>query len=264
MPATPDAPPADPPSDQRRQRRRLADPAGHRAPGRRRRRRPAGHGPAPPLTRRQLPDGARASAASGWAWSAIAGVVVVALVIVAGGRVRRAQGGDVQVTTRRRGPRDGAAADPGCRTGRRSASCCSRTDPATGNGVEVLVPSSLITDVCGVGQVDFGRPWRLPNGAAVSRQAVSAALGGVTVDGSWVLSEATVRQADQRCRRGDGRRRHERDQPRRRTGPPRSYIRRATQHLTGAQAVEYATYQPSADEDAAGAAEPAEARRRRA
>jgi hypothetical protein len=62
--------------------------------------------------------------------------------------------------------------------------------PDPDHGVELLVPSQLITDVCGVGQVDFGQTLASPNGEAVSRQAVSAALGGVTVDGSWVLSTA--------------------------------------------------------------------------
>jgi hypothetical protein len=63
--------------------------------------------------------------------------------------------------------------------------------PKVGNGVELLVPSQLITDVCGVGQVSFGQTLASANGEAVSRQAVSAALGGVTVDGSWVLSTST-------------------------------------------------------------------------
>ncbi len=56
-------------------------------------------------------------------------------------------------------------------------------------GAEVLVPSRLIGEVCGFGTQPFGDILRLPNGASVSRGALSG-LMGVTVDGSWVLDQA--------------------------------------------------------------------------
>jgi hypothetical protein len=122
-------------------------------------------------------------------------------------------------------------------------------DPSTGNGVELVVPSQLITDVCGVGQVDFGATLAAQNGPVVSRQAVAAALGGITIDGSWVLSTAdfaklvdavggvTVDVDTNVISHGTN-------------GSATIAIPSGTQHLDGAKAVEYATYRASVDEDA--------------
>jgi hypothetical protein len=120
-----------------------------------------------------------------------------------------------------------------------------------GSGVELLVPSQLITDVCGVGQVTFGQTLASANGEQVSRQAVSAALGGVTVDGSWVLSTTlfaklvdavggVVVDVDTNVVSH---------------GPNGAAVldipQGLNQRLTGAKAVEYATYRATADEGAA-------------
>jgi hypothetical protein len=122
-------------------------------------------------------------------------------------------------------------------------------DPSTGNGVELVVPSQLITDVCGVGQVDFGQTLAAQNGSVVSRQAVSAALGGITIDGSWVLSTTdfaklvdavggvTVDVDTNVISHGTN-------------GSATIDIPSGSQHLDGAKATEYATYRASADEDA--------------
>ncbi|HVV76323.1 MAG TPA: LCP family protein [Mycobacteriales bacterium] len=124
-------------------------------------------------------------------------------------------------------------------------------DPSAKQGLEVLIPDRLITDVCGYGSQNFGSVLALPNGVAASRSALSTVLGGVTVDGSWVISEPvlatlinTVGGIDididtnviQHTAGGGGRILIA-------AGPG--------QHLNGQQALEYATYQP-AREGAAG------------
>jgi anionic cell wall polymer biosynthesis LytR-Cps2A-Psr (LCP) family protein len=55
-------------------------------------------------------------------------------------------------------------------------------------GVELLVPSRLITDVCGFGSQQFGQIIGLPNGDQLARRTLSQVLGGVTVDGTWTFS----------------------------------------------------------------------------
>jgi hypothetical protein len=61
-------------------------------------------------------------------------------------------------------------------------------------GLELLVPSRVLTDVCGYGQQAFGDVLALPNGTTVSRQALSSLLGGVRIGGSWVLTTAQLAQ----------------------------------------------------------------------
>lgn len=61
-------------------------------------------------------------------------------------------------------------------------------DSRTGKGVELLLPSRVLTDVCGFGNQQLGQILALPDGARLSRAAVSDLLGGVTVDGSWSVS----------------------------------------------------------------------------
>lgn len=65
-------------------------------------------------------------------------------------------------------------------------------DPATKTGVEVLVPSRVITDVCGYGPQNFGDVLALPNGVSSSQQALSSMLNDVTIDGSWVVTPAQL------------------------------------------------------------------------
>lgn len=60
--------------------------------------------------------------------------------------------------------------------------------------VEVLVPSRVITDVCGFGTLQFGAILKLPGGARVAQRAASDLLGGVTVDGTWVLTTTQLAQ----------------------------------------------------------------------
>jgi hypothetical protein len=120
-------------------------------------------------------------------------------------------------------------------------------DPSAHSGVEVLVPAQVISNVCGYGPQAFGNVLGFPNGETQSRTALSSMLNGVTIDGSWVLSAAqlaklvdsvggiTVANVDTNV-----------VQDRKilvPAGPNR--------HLSGAQAVEYATYNASSSTGAA-------------
>jgi hypothetical protein len=65
-------------------------------------------------------------------------------------------------------------------------------DDATHRGLELLMPARLLTEVCGFGNQQLGQVLSLPNGQALSRSTVSTLLGGVTVDGSWMLTAAQL------------------------------------------------------------------------
>ena len=115
-------------------------------------------------------------------------------------------------------------------------------DPRTHQGVELLLPARVLTEVCGFGNQQLGQILALPQGARLSRVAVSDLLGGVTVDGSWVLTTDQLARlvdaaggitvdvdTDVVARRNDGSR--------------VLLVRKgAGQHLDGARAVAFATY----------------------
>lgn len=123
-------------------------------------------------------------------------------------------------------------------------------DSSNGDGLEVLVPSRLITDVCGYSTQEFGAVLALPGGDAASRQALSAVLGNITVDGSWILQPGQLSKlidlvggvtvdvdvdVVQHTSGGGGK-----------VLVPAG----ANRKLTGVQAVEYATYSTFAHSDA--------------
>jgi hypothetical protein len=135
--------------------------------------------------------------------------------------------------------------------GTAAASVLLAHDTSNNEGVEVLVPARVITDVCGYNQLNFGQILQLPGGDSASRQALSGMLGNMTIDGSWVLQESQLTKlidhlggitADvdvdvvQATGGGGGR-----------VLVPAGNDRK----LTGAQAVQYATYSTSAHADAA-------------
>jgi hypothetical protein len=205
----------------------------------------------PPLTRRQLRIDRRKRRRKAGA-AGIAGVVVLALIIIAAiafgvhkavtnNNHHAAAQSQTTVLLQIQGPDRNAL-----------GSVLLAHDPAGGgSGDELLVPSQLITDVCGVGQVTFGQTLASANGPEVSRQAVSAALGGITIDGSWVLSTTlfaklvdavggVVVDVDTNVLSRGPNGASLLDIPQ---GPH--------QRLPGAKAVEYATYRASANEDAA-------------
>jgi LytR cell envelope-related transcriptional attenuator len=134
-----------------------------------------------------------------------------------------------------------------------TASALLAHDPATHQGVQVLIPARVITNVCGFGSQNFGDVLDLPNGSSASRVSLSSMLGDVTVDGSWVLNESqfvklidalgghiTVDSVDVNVVR-----------PQAGGGSVILVPQGANVKLTGTQAFEYATYVAHADEPAA-------------
>ena len=115
-------------------------------------------------------------------------------------------------------------------------------DSKTHNGVELLLPSRLLTDVCGFGEQQLGAVLALPEGQSLSRLAVSEVLGGVTVDGSWVLT--TTQLASLVDFVGGITVDVDTDVVVRRPSGDRVVLvqRGAAQHLAGAKAVAFATY----------------------
>jgi hypothetical protein len=123
--------------------------------------------------------------------------------------------------------------------------------PGANEGVEVLIPSRVITTtVCGYNSLDFGDVLALPNGATESRQALSTMLGEVTVDGSWTLTPSQLEKLID----GVGGIRADVDVNvvQRNPGGGATVLvpEGNDQKLSGKRAVEYATYTASAHEDA--------------
>ena len=114
-------------------------------------------------------------------------------------------------------------------------------DATTHQGVELLVPSRTLSEVCGFGSQQLGRVLALPDGQRLSTQAVSNMLGGVTIDGSWRLTTDELSRlvnivggvtvdVDANVIKKVGKRRV-------------LYLQKGDgQHLTGSQAVLYATF----------------------
>ena len=69
------------------------------------------------------------------------------------------------------------------------ASILAAHDVKAKQGVELLVPSRLITDVCGFGTQPFGQIIGLPTGARLASRTLSQVLGGVNIDGTWTFSK---------------------------------------------------------------------------
>jgi hypothetical protein len=130
------------------------------------------------------------------------------------------------------------------------ASALLAENPSDHNGVEVLLPSHVITEVCGYNTVNFGDVLALPDGETASREAVSGMLGHISVNGSWVLQPAqlskligllggiTIDVDVNVVRHSSG------------GGSQILVPAGSNRRLTGDQAVEYATYSTSRQEDA--------------
>jgi hypothetical protein len=124
-------------------------------------------------------------------------------------------------------------------------------DTGDNSGSEVLIPSRVITDVCGYNTLNFGDILTKPDGETASRQALSAMLSNITIDGSWIVSTTQLAKlidalggvtvdVDVDVVQHTG------------GGGGRVLVATGSQrHLTGTQAVEYATYTASSNEDAA-------------
>jgi anionic cell wall polymer biosynthesis LytR-Cps2A-Psr (LCP) family protein len=194
---------------------------------------------APRLTRRQARAERRRQRNRRFGVAGIAGIVVVVLIVAAAlafGGHKLVTGGkkasDTQTTVlfQIQGPNRVAI-----------GSALLAADPATKQGVEVLVPTSLITDVCGVGTAGFGSLLGLPGGATKSQQALTSLLNGVTVDGSWVVSTTQLASLVNLLHgvRVDVDTNVVKRNP---DGSGTVLVQAGTQKLNGTQAAEYATY----------------------
>jgi anionic cell wall polymer biosynthesis LytR-Cps2A-Psr (LCP) family protein len=72
------------------------------------------------------------------------------------------------------------------------ASMLAAHDVRAKQGLELLLPSRLITEVCGFGTQQFGQIVGLPRGDQLARRTLSQVLGGVMIDGSWTLSTSDL------------------------------------------------------------------------
>ena len=120
-------------------------------------------------------------------------------------------------------------------------------DDKTRHGVELLIPARVLTQVCGFGNQQLGQILALPNGANLSRSTVGNLLGGVTVDGSWVLSAAQLARLVDAV--GGITTDVDVDVIQQRAGSRVVAVGRGTaQRLNGAAAVAYATYLRSGED----------------
>jgi hypothetical protein len=125
--------------------------------------------------------------------------------------------------------------------GTAAASALLAHDSSEHQGVELLLPARTLSEVCGYGSQQLGQVIRLPDGQRLSAQAVGNMLGGATVDGTWKLTTDELSRlvdiaggvtvdVDTNVITKVGDRRV-------------LYLQKGGgQHLTGAQAVRYATY----------------------
>jgi len=123
------------------------------------------------------------------------------------------------------------------------ASLLAAHDVKQKQGVEVLVPGRLITDVCGFGTQQFGQILALPGGERLASRALSQLLGGVTIDGSSTLTTTTL----SRLVGAVGGVTVDVDTDVTRPGPGGTTVvvlqAGKQQHLNGAQAATFASYQ---------------------
>lgn len=176
----------------------------------------------------------------------IAGVVVAALVVAAavGFGVRQAtKGGHAKPLGQTTMLLSIVGAD-----GSATETALLAHDDRTHHGVELLIPGRVLTEVCGFGNQQLGQVLALPNGQELSRTTISNQLGGVTVDGSWVLTTAQVAKLVDAL--GGITADVDVDVIQQRAGGSRVLVvaHGAQQRLTGAKAAAYATYLRSGED----------------
>jgi polyisoprenyl-teichoic acid--peptidoglycan teichoic acid transferase len=128
------------------------------------------------------------------------------------------------------------------------ASMLAAHDARAKQGLELLLPSRLITEVCGFGTQQFGQIVGLPRGDQLARRTLSQVLGGVSIDGSWTL--ATTDLAKLVTAVGGITVDVDTDVLQQQGGSTLVVVPAGKgQHLDGTRAVQYASYQ-AASEDA--------------
>ena len=201
---------------------------------------------APPRTRRELRAERRRQKRRRLGAFGIAGVVVAALIVAAavGFGVKQATSSGHKKLTGQTTILFSIAGSDGTAT----ETALLAHDDRTHHGVELLIPSRVLTQVCGFGNQQLGQILALPNGQTLSRTTVSNLLGGVTVHGSWVLTTAQLAKlvdtlggvtvdvdTDVIQQRSDGSR-------------VLVISKGAGQHLNGSQTATYATYLRSGED----------------
>jgi anionic cell wall polymer biosynthesis LytR-Cps2A-Psr (LCP) family protein len=194
---------------------------------------------APTQTRRELRAERRRQKRRRLGAVGIAGVVVAALAVAAavGFGVKQATSGDHPNPLGQTTVLLSIAGSDGTA----SETALLAHDDRTKKGVELLIPGRVLTEVCGFGNQQLRQILALPNGQKASRTTVSSLLGGVTIDGSWVLTTAQLAalvdkvggvmvtvDSDVIQQRADGSR--------------VLVVAKGRQLLKGAQAASYATY----------------------
>jgi len=204
---------------------------------------------APTKSRRELRAERRRQRRRRFGAAGIAAIVVVVVVVlgVGGFFVHRATSGTSTPTD----PQTTLLVSLQGSDGTAIASMLGAHDVKHKQGLELLVPSRLITDVCGFGSQQFGQIIALPRGTPLAQQALSQVLGGVTVDGSWLLSTQQLARLVDTV--GGVTVDVDVDVERSLPGGTTQVVVPAGkgQHLNGANAVAFATYQASGEDAAA-------------
>ncbi|MBV9099089.1 MAG: LytR C-terminal domain-containing protein [Frankiaceae bacterium] len=166
--------------------------------GKRRANRPTNPSPSPsaapvggrPPTRRELRAERRRVRRRKLGAGGIAGVVVLVLALLAGGGffVHNATSGPAKPTDPQQTML--VALVGGDRSA--AASMLAAHQAAPRAGFEMLVPSRLLTDVCGYGSQQFGRVFTLPDGAKQAATTLSQVLGDVRIDGTLTLTQTQL------------------------------------------------------------------------
>lgn len=141
-------------------------------------------------TRRELRADRRRSRRRRLGAGGIAGVVVVVLALLAGGGffVHQAtsgpkKSGDPQQTML-------VALIGADRSAAASMLAAHQVAPRA--GFEMLIPSRLLTEVCGFSSQQFGRVFAFPDGAKLARTTLSQVLGDVTIDRTLTLTSTQL------------------------------------------------------------------------
>lgn len=140
-----------------------------------------------PPTRRELRAERRRQRRRRLGAGGIAGVVVVVLALLAGGGffVHNATSGPATPTDPQQTMLVALTADDRSAV----ASMLAAHQAAPRAGFEMLIPSRLLTDVCGYSSQPFGRVFSFPDGPSLARTTLSQVLGDVKIDRALTFTQ---------------------------------------------------------------------------
>jgi anionic cell wall polymer biosynthesis LytR-Cps2A-Psr (LCP) family protein len=123
-------------------------------------------------------------------------------------------------------------------------------DNTAKQGLEMLVPSRLLIDVCGFGSEQFGNIIGLPQGPSIVKNTMSQILGGVAIDGTLTMTQGQLTKLVNTV--GGVTVDVDVDVVQQQAGTGGVVlVPRGQQHLDGARAAEFATYVGSGEDPAA-------------